>query len=245
MAPNPSDEDILYFCDESSQIDDAFMAVAGLAVSRRMVRTISQELKDLNRESGFIGSEVKWSKLGKRKVCIHTLYVDYLFNLLDTKRAHFHVRFAPFSEYDHNLSGERKRTDTVSKMFYSLLLHRAVAFYGPHRALYVYPDDGDCTSYLPKMRDQLCADGWNKKRAKANCVKEIQCRSSKREPLLQLLDVTLGALAAVKNNRQLEAPKATVAAHVLSKKMVPDLTKGTAWGARRFNVWNVTPKWKK
>lgn len=58
------------------------MAVAGLAVSRRMVGVIARELKQLNQESGFLGSEVKWSTLGKRRVCVHTLYVDYLFNLM-------------------------------------------------------------------------------------------------------------------------------------------------------------------
>ena len=241
----PSDEDILYFCDESSQIDDAFMGVAGLAVSRRMVGTIARELNELNLKSGYVGSEVKWSTLGKRKVCIHTLYVDYLFNLIANNMAHFHIRFAPFGEYDHSLSGERKRADTVSKMFYSLLLHRPVAFYGAKRAIYVYPDDGECTAYLPEMRNPLCAEGYWTLGAKPNCVKEIVPRSSKREPLLQLLDVTLGALTAVKNARQNGAAKTAVAAPVMNKNIVPDLTIGPAKHLRKFNVWNVTPKWKK
>lgn len=244
MALYPSDEDILYFCDESSQIDDAFMAVAGLAVSRRMVGTIARELKELNRQSGYVGSEVKWSSLGKRKVSIHKLYVDYLFNLIENNLAHFHIRFAPFSEYDHSLSGERKRSDTVSKMFYQLLLHRPVRFYGSRRAIYVYPDDGDCTLRLPELRGPLCADGYSRG-AKSNCVKEIAPRSSKREPLLQLLDVTLGALTAAKNERQNAAPKMELIAHVLSQKSVPALSVGTDKNARKFNVWNVTPKWRK
>lgn len=197
------------------------MAVGGLAVSRRMVPTIARDLDALNRKNGVI-SEVKWSTAKRRRVSIHRLYADYLFNLVENGLAHFHIRFAPFNEYDHKKSGPAGRTDTVSKMYYQLLLHRPVYYYGSKAALFVYPDAGDCTAYLPRMRNQLCAGGYNSMKSKPNCVREIVPRNSRTEPLLQLLDVTLGALTAIRNERATGDVKAELASYILDKSPITD-----------------------
>lgn len=218
------------------------MAVGGLAVSRRMVRTIARDLSELNRTHGVV-SEVKWENAKRRRVSIHQLYVDYLFELIASGSAHLHIRFAPFKRYDHRKSGKRGRIDTVSKMYFQLLLHRPVRYYGRHRALYVFPDDGECTAELPDLRNGLCSLGQKKHNALPNCVKEISPRSSKREPLLQLLDVTLGGVAAIRNDRKLGETKSALAAHIHGKAGFPDLTKSTKSEERRLNFWNVKPMW--
>lgn len=123
----PDPDDILYFCDESSHINDGYMAVGGLAVARRAISEISRELKALNDANG-VCSEVKWTNAKRRRVNVHKCYVDYLFDLIDKKRVHLHVRFAPFGEYEHSRSGARGRVDTVSKMYYQLLLHRPIRY---------------------------------------------------------------------------------------------------------------------
>jgi len=240
----PSDlkpTDILYFCDETSQVDDRYMAVGGLAIVRGRIANVVADLREIDGENGII-SEVKWTTAKKRRVSVHSLYAEYLARLIRAGHAHLHIRFAPFNEYDHRNSGPRGRIDTVSKMYYQLLLHRAAAFYGRKCAVYVHPDNGDCTSYLPLMRDQLCAAAYQTKRCLPNCVRAIEPRDSAREPMLQLLDVTLGAFAALRNGRALGETKQLLAEHVLDLHGAPDIAKSSPKTDRRFNLWNVEPR---
>lgn len=215
------------------------MAIGGLAVRRERVPEIVAAIKAINKDCGVI-SEVKWSTAKKRRVSVHKRYVDYLFDLIDAKHAHFHIRFAPFSKYSH--TGERGRVDTVSKMYYQMILHRPVAFYGKRAPIYIHPDHGDCTSYLPTIRGAICAAGYRTKGAKPNCVREIITRDSRREPLLQLLDVPLGALTALRNERELQETKAELAAYVLSRTGWTDLAGNSRQNEIRLNLWNANPR---
>lgn len=210
-------------------------------MSRRRVPEIAARLKVINEECG-VTSEVKWSTAKKRRVSVHERYVDYLFDLIDARQAHFHIRFAPFSDYRHKESGDRGRTDTVSKMYWQMLLHRPIAFYGPKVPIHIHPDHGDCTSHLPAMRNQLCAAGYREKKTKPNCVPVLETRDSKREPLLQLLDVPLGALAALKNERDLKETKTALAARVLARTKWVDLNGNSGRKDYTLNLWNAVPK---
>ena len=239
--PARDPRDILYLCDESSQVDDPFMAVAGLAIRRSRVAEIASRLSEIRQECRF-EPEVKWSSAKRRRMQIHRAYAEYLAELLRGGKASFHIRFAPFNEYDHNDSGPRKRTDTVSKMYYQLILHRAVSFYGKDSNIFVIPDDGDCTSQLANLRVPLCAAGYKTKGARPDCVKKIEPRSSKSEQILQLLDVTLGALTAERNKRDLGDYKTELKNSVLKLCGDLDVTVNTDMNERVLNVWNVTPQ---
>jgi hypothetical protein len=182
-------------------------------------------------------------KCKKRRHNVHRTYIEYLFALIESNRAHLHVRFAPFGRYDHKLSGRNARLDTVGKMHYQLILHRALRYYGDDCDLHIYPDNGVCTEKLPDMKDFLNLN--HPKRP----IKHIECRNSENEPILQLLDVTLGALASYKNKRH-EEPNASpvktdLSALALKRTGLSSLDRSTGIAARRFNLWNVTPKWKK
>src|SRR5262249_40915643 len=155
---------------------------------------IRDELLALN-EKNHVRSEVKWENAKKRRHIVHEAYIEYLFSLTDSNRAHLHLRFAPFDQYDHKLSGRNDRLDTVGKMHYQLILHRPMRYYGDDCDIHIYPDNGVCTEKLPSMKDAL-----NLNHPKMP-IKHIECRDSKNEPILQLLDVTLGALASYKNKR--------------------------------------------
>jgi hypothetical protein len=76
--------------------------------------------------------EVKWQTTRTWDLAHRKAYVDLLAELVRDRLAHFHIRFAQFSAYSHE--GTRKRFDTTSKMFYQLLLHRAVRHYGSEDA---------------------------------------------------------------------------------------------------------------
>jgi len=232
---------VLYFCDESSQINDAYMAIGGMALHVKRLPEILAGIRAINAECGVI-SEVKWSTAKKRRVSVHERYIDYFFDLLDAGKIHFHIRFAPFGEYCHSESGNRGRVDTVSKMYYQMIVHRPIAFYGRLLPIHVHPDHGECTSYLPKIRGAMCAEGYRTKGSKPNCVPVLEPRDSKHEPFLQLLDVPLGALAALKNQRDIGEVKTALAARVLTRTGWDDLEGNSRSVDRRLNIWNVAPK---
>jgi hypothetical protein len=228
------------------------MAVGGIAIKMGRYHDIVEEITQLN-SACRVQSEVKWSTFKKRRDNIHEAYVDYLHTLVGSKLAHFHMLFAPFFELDHRRSGPRKRIDSVSKMHYQLLLHRAVKYYGPTCDIYVRCDNGDCTSYLPKMRDALNNDGYLRFGCPPQCVKSIEPTDSKKEPLLQLLDVSLGALAAFKNGRHLDLAasehKTLLAIRTAglwgsngAGTNLPTLAHATPLSQRHFTLWNLSSR---
>lgn len=250
MASTPPDRhQLCYFCDESSQVKDPWLAVGGLTVRRTAIPRITKDLAEIKEISGKTG-EVKWKNAKSFGGRVHRAYIDYLFVLIENRQAHFHVRFSEMAEYDHGLSGPRKKNDTVSKSYYQLLLHRPIRYYRPGADVWVYPDDGCCTDILPEKLAALCADGRKHfPDGGGDCIKAIEPRASASEPMLQLLDVTLGALACYRNARHLEdgySPvKRGLAEYAFGKTKWPTITGSSAISNSRLNRWNVIPKMKR
>jgi hypothetical protein len=217
------------------------MAVAGLAITKTNLPSAFKRIKAI--PTGGYRDEVKWQTTRVWNLAYRKAYVDLLSDLVKDRLAHFHIRFAQFSAYSHD--GARKRFDTTSKMFYQLLLHRAVRHYGGEYKLLIRPDDGDCTSHLKRFRTSLAIDGQFKYGSHPDCISDIACVNSKREPFLQLLDVTMGALTAVRNGRHLlaetAAPKADLAKYAVAKLGIKDIANNSDDG-RRLSIWNVIPQ---
>lgn len=242
---------IYYFCDETS-FHDTHMAVGGLAVPDYNLAPITAELRNIKTTKNIRPEhEIKWEKTSERHDCGETAYANYLAELLTTKKVHLHVRFAPFTEYNHHHSGPNRRADTVGKMHYQLLLHRAVRFYGGAYKLRIRPDAGDCTKKLCDQQGALLYEAVARHRyeVQADCIDSIEPRDSVREPLLQLLDVTLGALTAMRNGRHLRPecaePKKALALHVHGLHGHADLNGNTGPLIRHFSIWNAVPEYPK
>lgn len=241
----PLAKELIYFCDESSfMAQEDKMAVAGLALPRENLPTVLARIAAIPApEGGFREDEVKWNTTKTWNLEHRKAYVDCLASLVEERKVHFHIRFADFSAYNHD--GPRKRIDTVSKMFYQLLLHRAVRHYGTEYKMVIRPDDGPCAEELKGFSTALLIDGQNRYRAHPECIQDVVCANSEREPMLQLLDVTMGALTAVKNDRQLRqdasAAKSALAQHAVAKLGISDIHRNYDDG-RRLSIWNVIPK---
>jgi hypothetical protein len=238
--PNSNVESVYYFCDESSYMKGSFMAVGGIAVPDRELTVLSGELQAIKTALGG-PSEVKWSNTTSRRDSPHRAFVDHFVVAMRAKRINFHIRFAPFNEYDHAISGPRKRVDTTSKMHYQLLLHRALRFYGPHYKLHIRPDGGDCTAALQSKIDSLHRWGAAKYKANADCIGSIEPRDSQKEILLQYLDVPLGALTALRNSRELVGAKRELADYVADSFGRPNLNRNTGKNEKQFSIWNAIP----
>ena len=183
MPPEaPKRADTFYFCDESSFLGDIYMAVGGLAIAKGGIPEVVKALHNIN-ESKKARGEIKWQNTRKRGVDVRKAYIDHLLKLVSDGHAHFHIRFSPMNEYDHD--GERHIYDTVSKMFYQLLLHRPVRYYGKECQLFIRPDNGECTRLLPGLKDALQNDGYLKYRTDPNCINSIVPLNSKSESLFR------------------------------------------------------------
>ncbi len=251
-ADKPKAKFVYYYCDESSHVlGHDFMAVGGIAVPDYGIASIKAELAAIKMRKGIPSeSEIKWSKTSSFD-CGETEYAKYLAELVKAGKVHFHIRFAPFRQYSHKLSGPLRHIDTTSKMHYQLLLYRALKFYGPRYKLRIYPDGGDCTHNLRQFLPVLLDEGTNRHGAKPNCIDALEQRDSNVEPLLQLLDVTLGAFTAVRNNRHLSSetkePKRKLAEMVLALHGNPDVTANIpadpfgqfTVAMQAFSIWNV------
>ena len=218
------------------------MAVGGLAICKNRVSEAVKALYALNEEHRARG-EIKWHNTRKRGLSIRKAYVDYLAKLIADNHAHFHIRFSPMNEYDHK--GSRRRFDTVSKMFYQLLLHRSVRYYGKDCQLFIRPDDGECTRQLPALKEALQNDGFLKYQTHATCIDSIVPLNSRNEPMLHLLDVPLGALTAFRNGRHLldhvGQPKRELAEYARTALGIRSLM-GNRDDGNKFSIWNVVPR---
>ncbi|MBS0297413.1 MAG: hypothetical protein JSR45_13980 [Proteobacteria bacterium] len=221
-------------------MSDDFMAVAGLAIPDVALKRVMDDLLAIKKGKGG-PTETKWANVKSRRDSAHRAFVDYFAEAVGKGRIHFHIRFAPFAKYDHSASGPKRRIDTTSKMHYQLLLHRAVQFYGPHYKLRIRPDNGDCTAALVDQLDSLHDWGRHHYKTPLDCIESIQPSDSRRDPLLQLLDVPLGAFTAIRNARDLKGPKRELADYVSEKFNGLDLTKNSPKSERVFSVWNVVP----
>jgi Holliday junction resolvase RusA-like endonuclease len=169
-------------------------------------------------------------------------YAKCLARLVKEKKVHLHILFADFNNFVHTASGPLKRKDSTGKMHYQLILHRALQYYGTRQRLHIRPDGGDCTAKLNLFRPKLLEEGWGRYKAKSNCIASIVPQNSEKEPLLQLLDVTLGAFAALRNERHLRpevrAGKRDLANLVHQLYDYPDLLGDTEKAHRVFSIWN-------
>ncbi|MBA8835165.1 hypothetical protein GGE39_005129 [Rhizobium leguminosarum] len=220
------------------------MAVAGIAVLRKVVPKISAEVTRLKALHGKKG-EVKWKKAGYRNGVLHQALIDLLFDLIDRNVINLHINFVEMRRYDHKLSGEQRTEGTVGRQLYNLILHRAIKMYHDRYSVSVYPDDGGCSKKLPSLAPHLRIKAQRLFKADPRTVlATIQQRNSSREPMLELLDVTLGALTSYRNARyaagDASATKTQLAGHAFSRTRWNSI-EGNVSRGRECVLWNVEP----
>lgn len=212
------------------------MVAGGFAVAEARRQEIEACIREIAERPGI--SAFHWSEYrgGGRREAYEEL-VRYAFELVRAKQAAFHVLIARFRDFAHRLDGGSPET-SVNRMHFQLSLHRIARFYGKYRAIHLRPDRGNDSRELPQYRDALCAAAFKKYGALPNCVRSIHPRPSTEEPIIQMADVLIGAIAASRNQRVLKPAKRDLAAHVLSQSGRSCWSHDTPKSARFLTVWN-------
>lgn len=218
------------------------MVVGGIAIRTTRYKDIEADIQKIKSAAG-IKSEMKWSKYrgGARRVAYQAM-VDLFFALIENRHAAFHCLIANFGDFTHGFVPDGSPDQSVSRMYYQLLLHRPARYYGKACRIMVYPDKGQDSSQLQNFRRPLCFDAYQRYETAVGCVSAIQPQDSEMHGLLQMVDIIVGAISYQRNERHARercaASKRMLAAYVLEKSKRPDWTTDTAATERFFTIWN-------
>ena len=220
------------------------MGVGGIAVNMASAGEIERKITEI-RDRLSLRGEIKWSNTKDRRDSGQRAYAELLRELVRNNNVHFHMRFQRTSDWDHQRAGERRKIDTVSRAFYQLVLHRPVTLYGNLADIHVRPDKGDCTAKLHEYIGQLNSEASKDRHCGMPCVRTIHSAESSQNHFLQLLDVTIGGLAAIRNDRHKREGAAkhkhNLALHIHALWGNFDLSKSHPRNAKKFNIWNARP----
>lgn len=223
IARDPAAIPSLSFFGDSSSRDSDFMVVGGFAVSGNRISEIEDRVAALRDDAG-IRSEFHWSEYrGGAKRAGYEALVRYGFDLVNKKKAAFHVMIVPFKGRDHRARPGDNKDTSINRMYYQLFLHRLARFYGKTRAVHVRLDAGNDCADICLMRNQLCADAYKTYETRPNCIRSIEPISSENSGLIQLSDVVLGGIAAKENGCSTPRRRATLQPSSYKR---PDGTRG-------------------
>lgn len=234
-----------FYCDASSHRESDFMVCGGIIFRKARLAEIEATIKGHREKAGI--SEMGWSDYrgGARKEAYHAV-ASLLFELVRTKQATFFVLIAPFKGYVHKPSKKKQDNMTsVNRLYFQLLLHRVVPRIGKHHEIFVFPDKGNDSRDLVRFRHSLCKLAMKRKGARFNSVPYIQALDSHQCEPIQMVDIVIGAIAAVRNNRALAPHKAELAAHILKESGRYSWVGSTMWNHMGVNVWDFKPRVRK
>lgn len=217
------------------------MVVGGIAIKCGFVDEVRRSFQALTKEKE-IKSEVKWEKCTRHRLDAYKALADLAFDLIDDNRLHFHCLITNFERFDHKRGTPKKdKAESVGRMLYQLSLHRTCKPYGSICKIHIRPDRGECSRHMPRMRQFLNRDAkrqWKHDQP----ISSIDTIDSASEPLLQLNDIILGAVASHRNNRHLSPyaakQKTELAEYVRKRSGLANYSTDTLRSATRFTVWN-------
>jgi hypothetical protein len=219
--------------------------VGGLGIPGYYRNQIKRELRQIKIDCGLPPeSEVKWSKTNQYRYRAQHKFAEYLSELVKRNVVNLHIIFFPISQFDNRANDGRE--GSVGRIYNEMLIFRPLKFYGPYSKIYLRPDSGNCSEglapYLEKAVEEAAKRerrGFHLAQNIRSCLACFKPKDSSTTDILQLLDVTLGALTARREQRENKAAKNALAdlVHGLYDRI--DLESETGGKeAQTFSIWN-------
>lgn len=238
-------QDFAFYADESGISQDRFTVVGGLCMHRDTAEEVYSSITKY-RDDHNMRSELKWSKVSNQKVEQYLVLVDLFFALNNANHIQFHSVIFDSHKANHSKYNGGDRDIGLSKLYYDLLLHKFIKRCGDAGSLFACLDKRNSSTSLHDLRVMLNATAARDYNMKHKPLAQLVSRDSKADCILQMNDVILGAVCAIKNGKHLLAEtreaKRAVAQHVLQKSGVESFDKDTSKSVHRFTVWNKIPK---
>ena len=225
------------YCDESSQTRHRFMAMGGLIIETSRVAEANAHLAAL-RLPELPSGEMKWGRVSRGKYAAYQRVADAFFDSPVFSGADFHSTIVDTWQQDHQKFGDGDRDKTFNKELYQLAAKFARIH--PARYFHLYPDERE-TSHRPGELRDILNFGRKKKGDKRDFpYRRCHFRCSRQTPLLQVVDILLGAVAYQMNDHHsvpgASEAKVALSQHILNRANIRDVSKGTAIFGK-FTVW--------
>jgi hypothetical protein len=221
------------------------MLVGATVVRKPYVEALYKSIHEFRVDSGMF-AELKWSKVSNQKLDDYKKLVDLYFDFAERRAVFFRVTTFDNHKWDHNKFNDGDPDIGISKLYYQMLLHQVIGHFGDLASLFICLDQRLSTTPLDKLHRILNAGASKDYKLSFGPVRILTARDSKKDDILQINDVILGAVAARKNNRHLadnaRAAKADLAEYVLKKSRLRDYESDSPKGMHSFQLWNRQPR---
>lgn len=226
------------YVDESSQTKNRYLVLGSIILPTSLVPSANASLQAA-RLPELPNGELKWGKVSKSKYVAYRRYADTFFDSASLDRAKFDTLVVNTSQLDHNRFNEGSRDIGFNKELYNLAtkcarLQRTGLFH-------LYPDYRDTNQRPEELRNILNYGRHKNGDGRDWPFRRCQFRDSAKTPLLQLVDVLLGALAYGVNKHyeqdNASPSKRDLARHILRRAGIKDLQRDTTTDGK-YTVWH-------
>lgn len=232
-------------CDESGT-SERHLIVGAVTLPRANHEALTRELATLKQEKGFRAEgEFKWGKVSRAFLPHYLEFVDWFFRHLHANHLRFRAHVVDTATRDYRRYGEGDREKAFYKVYYHLLRQsvRRLALEEEGSNILVLLDD-KTNRYpfrLTVLKNTLNAT-LRTELGTPDLVANIEPRQSsggEAEPLIQLVDILIGAIGFVRNG-YLTRPNASPAKVELVRHLQEQAGTGFDYdtAARAtFNIW--------
>lgn len=244
IPPETPIQDFAIFADESAITTGRHMHVGATVVRKLYVRALYQSIHDFRTEHKM-HAELKWSKVSNQKLPAYKALVDIFFDFMDRGALTFRVTTFDNHKWDHKRYNNSDPDIGISKLFYQMLLHQVIGVYGDLASLYICLDRRRSSTGLLDLQRMLNAGAGKDYGLTFSPVRVLTAKDSKKDDLLQINDVILGGVSALKNKKHLKpnarAAKTDLAQHILKRSGLATYDRDSLPEQSRFAIWNRKP----
>lgn len=214
------------------------MIMGGLIIRSNRVAAANARFNQL-RLPELPKGEMKWGSVSNGKLAAYKRVVDAFFDDPIFQNSDFHATVVDTWGQDHQRFGDGDKDKTFNKELYQLA-SKFARLYGD-RLFHLYPDDRETVHRPGELRDILNFGRRKKGDARDFPFRRCHFRKSHETPMMQLVDILLGALAYCVNGHDnvpgASPAKITLSRHIMHRANVRDVMKDTAVSGK-FTIWH-------
>jgi hypothetical protein len=219
------------YCDESCHLErdhQKAMVLGAIWCPLEKRREISTRLREINVKHGMPPEfEVKWTKVGPKKIQLYLDYIDYFF---DDDDLNFRGLVVPDKSILRHDDFKQDHDSWYYKMYFTML--KTLLKPSSRHRIYIDIKDTRGQEKVNYLHDVLCNNAYDYSR---QIIERLQRVRSHEVPQLQLADLMIGALSYV--HRGLSESKAK---HILIDRIRErsgyTLTKSTLLTEEKVNI---------
>ncbi len=232
------------YCDESRQSHDRFMVLGGLLIEAQDVPKFHATMQQFREETRMF-AELKWSKVSQQKLAEYRRFLEYFFALLNTDQLHHHCLILDNHQINHRKFNKGDKELGFYKFYYQLLLHSFGHKYCRLKEgdrFLVHLDQRQTHYKLGTLKTVLNHGMRKRYQIPTNPFRSVEPKDSKKDDLIQLTDLILGAIGFEKNGYDLlpgaKASKKDLVRFIAAGAGLPNLKDNSPRSNQRFTIWN-------